>query len=47
MRAGVVPIVYCKDRPDEKIIDAIGVAFKDMRAKMGINMKRAPSGGSQ
>jgi hypothetical protein len=32
-------IVYCKDHPDEKIIHAIGVMFKDMRAEMGIKMK--------
>ena len=32
-------IVYCKDHPDEKIIHAIGVVFKDMRAEMGIKMK--------
>ena len=32
-------IVYCKAHPDEKIIHAIGVVFKDMRAEMGIKMK--------
>ena len=32
-------IVYCKDHPDEKIIHAIGVVFKDMRAEMGVKMK--------
>ena len=32
-------IVYCKAHPDEKIIHAIGVVFKDMRAEMGIEMK--------
>jgi hypothetical protein len=32
-------IVYCKDHPDEKIIDAIGVLFKDIRAEMGVKMK--------
>jgi HdeA/HdeB family len=32
-------IVYCKDHPSEKIIHAIGVVFKDMRAEMGIKMK--------
>jgi hypothetical protein len=33
------PAVYCKDHPDEKIIHANGVVFKDMRAEMGIKMK--------
>jgi hypothetical protein len=32
-------IVYCKAHPDQKIIHAIGVVFKDMRAEMGIEMK--------
>lgn len=32
-------IEYCKGHPDEKIIHAIGVVFKDMRAEMGIEMK--------
>ncbi len=32
-------IEYCKAHPDEKIIHAIGVVFKDMRAEMGIKMK--------
>ena len=32
-------IEYCKAHPDEKIIHAIGVVFKDMRAEMGIEMK--------
>jgi hypothetical protein len=32
-------IVYCKAHPDEKIIEAIAVVFKDMRAKLGIKMK--------
>ena len=30
---------YCKAHPNEKIIHAIGVVFKDMRAEMGIEMK--------
>jgi hypothetical protein len=32
-------IEYCKAHPDEKIIHAIGVVFKDMRAELGIKMK--------
>ena len=32
-------IVYCKANPDKKIIEAIAVVFKDMRAKLGIEMK--------
>lgn len=32
-------IVYCKANPDKKIIEAIAVVFKDMRAKLGIKMK--------
>lgn len=32
-------IVYCKAHPGEKIIEAIAVVFKDMRAKLGIKMK--------
>ena len=36
-------IVYCKDHPDEKNIHAIGVVSKDMRAAVGIKMKRAPA----
>ena len=32
-------IQYCKANPDKKIIEAIAVVFKDMRAKMGIKMK--------
>ena len=32
-------IVYCKAHPNEKIIEAIAVVFKDMRAKLGIQMK--------
>ena len=32
-------IVYCKANPDKKVIDAIAVVFKDMRAKAGIKMK--------
>lgn len=32
-------IVYCKAHPEQLIIEAIAVAFKDMRAKLGIEMK--------
>jgi hypothetical protein len=32
-------IVYCKANPDKRIIEAIAVIFKDMRAKLGIKMK--------
>ncbi len=32
-------IMYCKAHPNEKIIEAIAVVFKDMRAKLGIKMK--------
>lgn len=32
-------IVYCKANPDKKIIEAIAVVFKDIRAKLGIKMK--------
>jgi HdeA/HdeB family len=32
-------IVYCKGNPDQLIIEAIAVVFKDMRAKLGIEMK--------
>jgi hypothetical protein len=32
-------ILYCKANPDKLIIEAIGVVFKDMRAKLGIKMK--------
>ncbi len=32
-------IVYCKANPDKKIIEAIAVVFKDMRATAGIKMK--------
>lgn len=32
-------ILYCKANPDKKIIEAIAVVFKDMRAKLGIKMK--------
>ncbi|MDI4234744.1 HdeA/HdeB family chaperone [Bradyrhizobium sp. Arg237L] len=32
-------IVYCKSNPDQRIIEAIAVVFKDMRAKLGIKMK--------
>jgi HdeA/HdeB family len=32
-------IEYCKQHQDEKIVHAIGVVFKDIRAEMGIKMK--------
>jgi hypothetical protein len=32
-------IAYCKANPDQLIIEAIAVVFKDMRAKPGIEMK--------
>lgn len=32
-------IQYCKAHPDELIIEAIAVVFKDMRAKLGIRME--------
>lgn len=32
-------IVYCKANPTKKIIQAIAVVFKDMRAERGIKMK--------
>jgi hypothetical protein len=32
-------IEYCKEHQDEKIIHAIAVVFKDMRAEEGIEMK--------
>ncbi|WJR77449.1 HdeA/HdeB family chaperone [Bradyrhizobium sp. NP1] len=32
-------IVYCKANPNKKIIEAIAVVFKDMRATAGIKMK--------
>ena len=32
-------IVYCKANPDQLIIEAIAVVFKDMRAKLRIEMK--------
>jgi hypothetical protein len=32
-------IVYCKANPEQLIIGAIAVVFKDMRAKLGIEMK--------
>lgn len=32
-------IQYCKAHPDKLIIEAIAVVFKDMRAKLGIEMK--------
>ena len=32
-------IMYCKANPDQRIIEAIAVVFKDMRAKLGIKMK--------
>ncbi|MGL9623933.1 HdeA/HdeB family chaperone [Bradyrhizobium sp. U531] len=32
-------ILYCEAHPDELIIEAIAVVFKDMRAKLGIRME--------
>lgn len=32
-------IQYCKANQDKRIIEAIAVVFKDMRAKLGIKMK--------
>ncbi len=32
-------IVYCKEHPDVRIIDAIAVILKDDRARLGIEMK--------
>jgi len=32
-------IQYCKANSDKKVIEAIAVVFKDMRAKLGIKMK--------
>ena len=32
-------IVYCKANPDKKVIQAIGVVFKDKRAELGIKLK--------
>jgi hypothetical protein len=32
-------ITYCKANPSKKIIEAIAVVFKDMRAVLGIKMK--------
>lgn len=32
-------IVYCKANPEHLIIEAIAVVFKDMRARLGIEMK--------
>lgn len=32
-------IQYCKANHDKKVIEAIAVVFKDMRAKLGIKMK--------
>jgi HdeA/HdeB family len=32
-------IEYCKAHQNEKIIHAIAIVFKDMRAEMGIDMK--------
>lgn len=32
-------IQYCKANQDKKVIEAIAVVFKDMRAKLGIEMK--------
>lgn len=32
-------ILYCKANPDQLIIEAIAIVFKDMRARLGIEMK--------
>jgi HdeA/HdeB family len=32
-------IVYCKEHPEIRIIDAIAVVFKDERARLGIELK--------
>jgi hypothetical protein len=32
-------IVYCKANPEKRIIEAIGVVFKDMRGRLGIKVK--------
>jgi hypothetical protein len=32
-------IEFCKEHPQDKIIHAIAVVFKDMRAEEGIEMK--------
>ena len=32
-------IQYCKANQDKRVIEAIAVVFKDMRAKLGIEMK--------
>ncbi|MDH7795055.1 MULTISPECIES: HdeA/HdeB family chaperone [unclassified Beijerinckia] len=32
-------IQYCKAHQDKRVMDAIGVVFKDMRANLGIKMK--------
>lgn len=32
-------IMYCKANPDKRIIEAIAVVFKDIRAQLGIKMK--------
>jgi len=32
-------IQYCKVKPSKPVIEAIAVAFKEMRAKLGIEMK--------
>lgn len=32
-------IQYCKANQDKRVIEAIAVVFKDMRAKLGIQMK--------
>jgi HdeA/HdeB family protein len=32
-------IVYCKANPDQLIIEAMAVVFKDMRVRLGIEMK--------
>lgn len=34
-----VVIVHCKANPDKLIIEAIAVVFKDMRARLGIELK--------
>lgn len=33
-------IQYCKANPGKRVIEAIAVVFKDMRAKLGIKMKQ-------
>lgn len=32
-------ITYCKANPGQLIVEAVAVVFKDMRAKLGIEMK--------